>query len=90
VLWSLAAPIPTCPRVVAVDLDGRKGDELLYTAGSKLIAITGDRTAGRVLWGWQGPADLSMPVIGDLDDDGLAEIIVQSAEGTVYCIGQRR
>ncbi len=90
VIWSLAAPIPTCPRVVAVDLDGRKGDELLYAAGSKLIAITGDRTAGRVLWEWQGPADLSMPVIGDLDDDRLAEIIVQSAEGTVYCIGQRR
>jgi len=58
VLWSLAAPVPTCPRVVAVDIDGRKGDELLYAAGSKLVAITGDRSAGRLLWEWQGPANL--------------------------------
>src|SRR5438477_13129672 len=36
VLWSLPAPAPTCPRVVAVDIDGRKGDELLYVAGSKI------------------------------------------------------
>ena len=85
-LWSLPAPVPTCPRVVAVDIDGRKGDELLYVAGSKLIAITGDRSHGRILWEWQGPANLSMPAIADVDGDGLAEILVQSADGTVFCI----
>jgi len=89
VLWSLAAPVPTCPRVVAVDIDGRKGDELLYAAGSKLIAITGDRSAGRLLWEWQGPAALSLPAIADLEGDGLAQIIVQAADGNVYCVGSR-
>jgi len=89
VLWSLPAPTPTCPRVVAVDIDGHKGDELLFAAGSKLIAITGDRAAGRILWEWQGPANLSMPAIADLDGDGLAQIIVQSADGTVHCVGSR-
>ena len=89
VLWSLPAPVPTCPRVVAVDIDGRKGDELLYVAGSKLIAITGDRSAGRILWEWQGPANLSLPAIADLDGDGLAQIVVQAADGTVHCVGSR-
>jgi outer membrane protein assembly factor BamB len=89
VLWSMSAPAPTCPRVVAVDIDGRKGDELLYAAGSKLIAITGDRSAGRILWEWQGPASLSMPAIADLDGNGLAQIIVQSADGTVHCVGSQ-
>ena len=89
VLWSLAAPVPTCPRVVAVDIDGRKGDELLYAAGSKLVAITGDRSAGRLLWEWQGPANLSLPAIADLEGDGLAQIIVQAADGSVFCVGSR-
>ena len=89
VLWSLPAPVPTCHRIVAVDIDGRKGDELLYAAGSKLIAITGDHSAGRILWEWQGPANLSMPAIADLGGDGLAQIIVQAADGTVHCVGSR-
>jgi hypothetical protein len=87
VLWSLPAPTPTCHRVVAVDIDGRKGEELLYASGSKLIAITGDRSSGRILWEWQGPANLSMPAIADVDGKGLAEIIVQAADGSVHCIG---
>ena len=89
VLWSLPAPAPTCPRVIAVDIDGRKGDELLYAAGSKLVAITGDRSAGRLLWEWQGPANLSLPAIADLEGDGLAQIIVQAADGSVHCVGAR-
>ena len=87
ILWNLAAPEPTCHRLVAADIDGHKGDELLYVAGTKLIAITGDRSAGRILWEWQGPAALSMPAIADLDGDGLAEIIVQAADGKVCCLG---
>ena len=57
-LWSLAAPAPTCPRVAAANIDGQGGDEILYVAGNLLVAITGDRGSGRVLWTWQGPADL--------------------------------
>ena len=86
ILWSLAAPAPTCHRVVAADIDGRAGDELLYTAGSKLIAITGDRAGGKILWEWQGPANLSMPAIADVNGDGSAKILVQAADGTVYCL----
>jgi outer membrane protein assembly factor BamB len=90
VLWSLAAPTPTCPRVVSADIDGRKGDELLYVAGSKLVAISGDRSAGKVLWEWQGPANLSMPAIADVDGDGFAEVILQDAAGIVHCLGSSR
>jgi outer membrane protein assembly factor BamB len=86
VLWSLAAPSPTCPRVVAVNIDGRKGDELLFVAADRLIVVTGDRVAGRLLWEWRGPAQLSMPAIADIDGDGLAEIILVSGDGAVHCL----
>jgi hypothetical protein len=74
--------------VVAANIDGRKGDELVYVAGSKLVAVTGDRRAGKILWEWQGPARLSMPAIADVNGDGFAEIIVQAADGSVFCIDQ--
>jgi hypothetical protein len=90
IFWSLPTPVPTCARVVAADIDGRPGDELLFVSGSKLIAVTGDLSAGRILWEWQGPADLSMPAIADLDGDKLAEILVQSADGTLHCLGKKR
>jgi hypothetical protein len=89
VLWSLPAPMPTSHRVVAADIDGEPGDELLYAAGSRLLAITGDRASGRVLWEWLGPARLSMPAIADVDGDGLAEMVVQAADGSVYCLDAR-
>ena len=85
-LWSLAAPAPTCPRVTAANIDGQGGDEILYAAGTLLVAVTGDRSEGRILWTWQGPATLSMPAIADVDGDGLAEIIVQDATAKVHCL----
>jgi hypothetical protein len=85
-LWSLETPAPTCQKVSAADIDGWKGDELLYVAGTTLVAITGDRTAGRILWTWKAPASLSMPAIADVDGDGLVEIVVQDAAGTVHCL----
>jgi hypothetical protein len=89
-LWSLTAPAPTCPRGVAVDIDGRKGDEFLYVAGNKLIAVSGDKSTGKILWEWEGPASLSMPAIADVEGDGFAEVIVQAADGSVHCIGGQR
>lgn len=86
VLWSLKAPTPTCLRCSSVDIDGRPGDELLYVAGDTLVAVTGDRTAGRLLWEWKGSANLSLPAIADTDADGQAEIILQAADGTVCCL----
>ena len=85
-LWSLEAPAPTCQKVTAANIDGRGGDELLYVAGNTLVAITGNRASGHTLWTWQGPANLSMPAIADLDGDRLAEIVLQAADGTVHCL----
>ena len=89
VLWSLAAPKPTGPRVAAANIDGRSGDEIIYPAGNTLVAVTGDRHSGRLLWTWQGPAALSLPAIADVDGDGLAEIVVQDAEATIHCLDTR-
>ncbi|MBC8868275.1 MAG: PQQ-binding-like beta-propeller repeat protein [Planctomycetes bacterium] len=86
VLWSLEAPQPTGPKVAAANIDGRGGDEIIYPAGNNLVAITGDRTSGEVLWTWQGPARLSLPAIADVDGDGSAEIVVQDAEATIHCL----
>jgi outer membrane protein assembly factor BamB len=85
-LWSLAAPAPTCARCAAADIDGRPGDELLYVAGDTLVVVAGDRKAGRILWTWKGPAALSLPAIADVDGDGQAEIILQTADASVVCL----
>jgi len=86
ILWSLAAPVPTGARATAVNVDGRGGDEIVYPAGNTLVTITGDCTSGRILWTWKGPATLSLPAVADVDGDGLAEIVVQDATGTVHCL----
>ena len=90
VLWSLQAPQPTGPKVAAVNIDGQGGDEIIYPAGNTLVAVTGDRSSGRVLWTWQGPAALSLPAIADVDGDNLAEIIVQDAAATIHCLESLR
>ncbi|MBI4582062.1 MAG: hypothetical protein HY718_20360 [Planctomycetes bacterium] len=84
--WSLPAPTPTGSRVSAANIDGVGGDEILYSAGESLIAVTGDHSQGRVLWQWKAPSNLSMPAIADLDADGSAEIVIQSSDGTVFCL----
>ena len=89
-LWSLRAPVPTGAKVAAANIDGQGGDEILYPAGNTLVVITGNRTSGRVLWTWTGPAALSIPAIADVDGDGLAEIVVQDALGTVHCLAAAR
>ncbi len=86
VLWACASPKPTCPKVTAANIDGKAGDELLYAAGDTLVAITGSRQAGGILWTWRASAKLSLPAIADTDADGLAEIVVQAADGTVCCL----
>lgn len=85
-LWSLKGPDPSCYRVTAADIDGRRGDELLYVSRNKLIAVTGNRSSGRILWEWEAAANLSMPAIADLDGDGLAEIVVQLADESIQCL----
>ena len=70
-------------------IDGQGGDEIIYPAGNTLVVITGDRTAGRVLWTWQGPAALSLPAIADVDGDSLAEIVVQDANATIHCLNAK-
>ena len=86
VLWTLNAPRPTQPKVSAANLDGKPGDEMIYPAGDTLVAVTGGRESGRILWTWRGPAALSLPAIADTDTDGKAEIVVRSADGAVHCL----
>jgi hypothetical protein len=86
ILWSLAEAAPTGRKCAAADIDGDGGDDLLYAAGDSLIAISGNRERGRILWKWKGPAALSMPAFADVDGDGKAEVIVASADGGVHCL----
>jgi hypothetical protein len=88
VLWRLAAPLPSCVRVSSANIDGCRGDELLFVSGRRLLAVTGDRQAGRLLWTWDAPAPLGMPAIADVDGDGTVEIIVQDADAVVHCLDQ--
>jgi hypothetical protein len=86
VLWSLEAPSPTGSKCAAADIDGKTGDELIYAAGREIVAVTAGNGGGRILWRFEGPAAFSLPAIADTDGDGLAEIVVQSADGVVRVI----
>lgn len=85
-LWALDAPAPTMPKVAAANIDGEPGDEAIYCAGNALIAVTGNRQSGSVLWTWRGSAPLGLPAIADVDGDGKAEIVVRSADGVIHCL----
>jgi hypothetical protein len=95
-LWHRDASAPTAP--VVLDLDGDGWDDVVYWSGSDgLVALDGE--TGAPLWirrykggdtlppesPLMGPP-LAAPVAGDVDGDGVPEILAASADGFLYCM----
>ncbi|MFH1531958.1 MAG: FG-GAP-like repeat-containing protein [Pseudomonadota bacterium] len=95
-LWYRDAIAPTAP--VLLDLDDDGWDDVVYWTGSDgLVALDGE--TGVPLWvrrykgGDQLPSEsplvgppLATPVAGDVDGDGVSELLVASSDGFLYCM----
>lgn len=62
-----------------VDSDGR--DEFLYPLGSNEVIALDHDIPGHILWSARLQSSPGTPVLADVDGDGLAEIIVCTADG---------
>ena len=63
------------------DIDGDGRDEFIYPSGSGELIALSETAPGHVLWRVQLPAEPETPIIADVDGDGLAEILVVTADG---------
>ncbi len=84
-------PVPEQGGVVGtasadIDSDGR--DEALFVIGNTLYCIGSgkDDKKGMKEWQLSLPSDVGPPTIADVDDDGLAEILLAGSDGYVYCV----
>jgi outer membrane protein assembly factor BamB len=64
-----------------IDSDGR--DEFLYSLGTNEIIALDNDAPNNILWRAKLPATSDTPVIADIDNDGLAEIIVCTSDGYI-------
>ena len=77
------------PFVLMADMDGRPDstlEVLVVLQSGQAFALS---AAGELLGGWPVSLDdtvLSWPSAGDVDADGLAELVVHSAGGRVYVV----
>jgi len=88
--WSLAIPgRPTAPAMADVNGDGR--DECVFTVGKTVYAIatSEDGKSAKTAWTLDLPDRLSRVAIADADGSGMAQVVVMSADGYVYGIGEK-
>ena len=95
-LWHRDASAPTPPAILDLDDDG--WDDVVYWSGSDgLVALDGETGAPLWIRRYKGgdalPLEspligppLAAPVAGDVDGDGVLEILAASADGFLYCM----
>jgi outer membrane protein assembly factor BamB len=92
--WTLPLPAgntkPTDPATADIDGDGR--DECIFTMGNTVYAVGAqeDGQSGKIEWTLSMPGNLSPVAIADVKGDGVAQIVVSCADGTVYGIGDAK
>jgi len=80
-LWSvdLGTP-PSQTSVVAGDVDGDGQDEFLTGLPDGRLVCLGQ---GRIVWERELDAAVANPILADVEGDGLAEVVVSTADGHV-------
>ncbi|MBM3497908.1 MAG: hypothetical protein FJX74_04475 [Armatimonadetes bacterium] len=90
VKWALGGFAPgTSAGTASADIDSDGRDEALVTIGTTLYCLGADETgtAGRMEWKLDLPATIGPPTVADLTGNGQASVLLQGADGYVYCIG---
>lgn len=86
-------PAPPAEPIAIADLDGDGKAEVIAGYGEKVTVFKGD---GTILAGWPQtmttatnsyPSLKSMPVVGDVDGDGLKEVVAVTTDGTLFVWG---
>lgn len=89
VLWRRELPAQSAlVYPIGADLDGDGGEEVLHrsvTAGGEPRSAMLRSFDGREMWSVQG--DGAMPVIGDIDDDGVADLLQFNANANANADG---
>ena len=83
--WSLdLRAAPNATSVVAGDLDASGGDEfLLGLPDGRLVCLIETSGEGSILWQHSFDAAVTNPIIADIDQDGVGEIVVSTLDGYV-------
>jgi len=88
VKWTLAQFSPgTAAGTASADLDADGRSEALVTIGTTLYCLgTGDSGQGELRWQLGLPATVGSPTIADVAGNGEASILIQGADGYLYCV----
>jgi outer membrane protein assembly factor BamB len=89
ILWRLPDPGEGAyTGTASADLDSDGQDEALMVIGSSIYCIgsSTDGKEGKIEWHLDLSTPLGPPVIADINDDGLAEILLSGSDGYLYCL----
>jgi len=89
VKWTLVEFSPgTGAGTASADLNSDGRDEVLVTVGNVLYCLGVDDAGaqGKRLWKLDLPATIGPPTIADVAGNGTASILLQGADGYVYCV----
>jgi len=89
IMWRIASPAEGgFAGTASADLDSDGHDEALFVIGKTVYCIGSsiDGKKGIIEWQLDLPAFLGPPTIADIDDNGLAEILLSGSDGYLYCL----
>ena len=87
--WTVTNLDHQVSNCVTTDINGDGIEEFVYGNGKQLRAVAKrpDRES-LIIWHIDLPSTVDRLVVADIDGDSLAEILVGSSDGKIYCIKQ--
>ncbi|MBM3215072.1 hypothetical protein FJZ36_09180 [Candidatus Poribacteria bacterium] len=79
--WEVGGVNGSGGHVTSGDIDSDGRDEFLYPLASRELIAFDDAAPGHVLWRVSLGGNPDTPLIADVDDDGMAEIVVFTDDG---------
>ena len=87
--WTVTNLDHQVSNCVTVDINGDGIEEFVYGNGTQLRAVAKrPNQESPIIWHIDLPSTVDCLVVADIDGDSLAEILVGSGNGKIYCIKQ--